>query len=248
MENIRILLAGSDGIFLEQVKTFLRNTGVELLSCRKQEEALGIMHQMNPDIVYLSARIAGGGLECLRSIKKNENLKRTPLVMVCTNESEAFQENCREAGCECLIRKPLDRRAFLSSVMSFIQLEKRTNARFRTHVDMAYGVDSPDSYCSRSINLGIGGMFVETVHSFPVGTVLMIRFTLPAGGEIIQCNAHVAWINHQDAPVKPSLPPGMGLEFFNLSAGNVALLTHYLHEEYISKLLKCSSPSELPTS
>jgi len=248
MEKVRILLAGSDGVFLEQVKTYLRNTAVELLSCRKQEETLGIMHQMSPDIVYLSAKITGGGLECLRSIKENENLKRTPVVMICSNESEAFLENCREAGCECLIRKPLDRRAFLSSVMSFIQLDKRTNARFWTRVDVSYGVDSPDAYSSHSVNLGIGGIFIETVHAFPVGSVLMLRLLLPSSGEVIQCEAYVAWINHQDARIKPSLPPGMGLEFFGLAPEKVALLTHYLHEEYISKLLQCSSTRELPAT
>jgi uncharacterized protein (TIGR02266 family) len=248
MEKIRILLAGSDGVFLEQVKTYLRNTGVELLSSRKQEETLGIMHQMAPDIVYLSAKIAGGGLECLRTIKQHENLKRTPVVMVCSNESEAFGEDCLEAGCECLLRKPLDRRDFLSSVLSFIQLEKRTNARFRTRVDVTYGADSPDSYSSHSVNIGIGGMFIETLHAFPVGTVLMIRFQLPSCGEDIECSAFVAWINHQDAPVKPSLPPGMGLEFFGLSPQKNALLTTFLHEEYISKLLTCSSSRELSTS
>lgn len=246
MDKIRILLAGSDGVFLEQVKTYLRNTGVELLSCRKQEEILGIMHQMSPDIVYLSAKICGGALECLRTIKENENLKRTPVVMVCSNENEAFLKNCREAGCECLIRKPLDRRAFLSSVMSFIQLDKRSDARFRTRVDMSYGVDSPNEFFTSSVNLGIGGMFIESVHTFPTGSVLMIRFLLPSCGEVIHCNAYVAWINHQDKPVKPSLPPGMGLEFFGLAPEKVGLLTTYLHEEYISKLLQCSAPRDLP--
>ncbi len=244
MDNIRILLAGADGIFFAQVKTFLRNTGVELLSCHKKEETLGIMLHKNPDIVYLSAKIGGGGLECLLEIKEDERLSRIPVVMVCSNESEEFRETCRTAGCECLVRKPLDRQTFLSSVIGFIQLEKRTNARFRIQVDVTCGVDSPAEFRSRSVNLSLGGMFLETGRVFPVGTVLLVRFQLPSCEEAIQCTATVAWVNHRDAPVKPSLPGGVGLEFSGMTLADVSRLNQFMHEEYISKLLKCSPPRE----
>jgi len=246
MENLKILLAGADTTFVEQVRTFLRNTGIELLSCRRQEETLEVMQQARPEIVYLSAKIPGGGLECLRAIRENERLKRIPVVMVCTNESEDFLETCRTAGCECLIRKPLDRQAFLASVIGFIQLEKRTNARFGIRINVNFGVDSPEAFRAHSVNLSIGGMFIETGHVFPVGTTLQVRFKLPSRGEAIQCATNVAWINRRDTPAKPSLPMGMGLEFDGLSLEGISRINQFVHEEYISKLLKCSS-SRVPS-
>lgn len=244
MDTIKILLAGADSIFLEQVRIYLRNTGVELLSCRLQEETLGIMLQKAPDIVYLSDRIAGGGLECLRTIRESERLRRIPVVMVCSRESENFRENCRTAGCECLARKPLDRQTFLSSVMSFVQLDKRTDARFRIQVEVSFGVESTDTCRSRSVNLSMGGMFIESGQLFPVGTTLMMRFTLPSRPGDILCRATVAWLNLRDNPVKPSLPGGMGVEFFGLSPENSSRLSQFMHEEYISKLLTCSPARE----
>lgn len=246
MENIRILLAGTDNTFTEQVRTFLRNTGIEIVSCRKPEETVGAMLQAPPEIVYLSAKIPGGALDCLRTIKEDERLKRIPVVMICSSESEDFRETCRTAGCECLVRKPLDRQTFLASVISFIQLEKRTNARFRIQLNVTFGSDSPITFRSRSVNLGMGGMFIETGHLFPIGTTLLLRFRLPSCEEAIECTANVAWINRRDKPAKPSLPGGMGLEFFGLALESISRLNQFVHEEYISKLLKCSSPRETP--
>lgn len=248
MERMRILLAGHDGVFLELVKTFLRNTGIELLSCRDPEETVDVMRRLHPDIVYLSAKIAGGGLECLRTIMNDDLLRKTPVIMVCSNESDEYKEKCRAAGCAYVIRKPIGRHAFLSSVMSFIDVRKRSNARFDAHLDVEYEVLSQAPCSSRTVNIGIGGTFIEAASSLPPGTLLSLKINLPPGDRVLRCRAHVAWVNHREAPTKSSLPPGMGVEFFGLSAENHALLSRYLHDEHIAKLLDKHSEGERRTS
>lgn len=237
MDRMRILLAGHDGVFLELVKTFLRNTGIELVWCREPDETLEIMHRMQPDIVYLSAKIAGGGLDCLKTIMKDDDLRKTPVIMVCSNESAEYKELCRDAGCAYVIRKPIGRQAFLSSVMSFIDVRKRTNARFDAQLEVEYEVLSQKPCSSRTVNIGIGGTFIEADNALPPGTLLSLKIHLPPDDRVLKCSAHVAWVNHRDAPTKTSLPPGMGVEFFGLSEENRALLSRYLHEEHITKLL-----------
>lgn len=237
MDKMSILLAGHDGVFLGLVKTFLRNTGIELLSCREPDETIEIMHRMQPDIVYLSAKIAGGGLDCLKAIMEDDTLRKTPVIMVCSNESDEYKERCRDAGCAYVIRKPLERQAFLSSVMSFIDVRKRTNARFDAHLALEYEVMSQKPRSSRTVNIGIGGAFIEAVDPLSPGTLLTLTLHLPPGDQVLRCSAHVAWVNHRDSPTKSSLPPGMGVEFFGLSEGNRALLSRYLHDEHIAKIL-----------
>jgi uncharacterized protein (TIGR02266 family) len=61
-------------------------------------------------------------------------------------------------------------------------------------------------------NLSKGGLFIETDRPAPVGTALMLSFTIPSG-EKLQVRAAVAWVRPQPNDGKPA---GMGVEFEGL--------------------------------
>src|SRR5262245_9863211 len=65
-------------------------------------------------------------------------------------------------------------------------------------------------------NLSKGGLFIETDRPAPVGTALMLSFTIPSG-ERLQVRAAVAWVRPQPADGKPA---GMGVEFEGLDTGH----------------------------
>ncbi len=79
-----------------------------------------------------------------------------------------------------------------------------------------------------SVNMSTGGVFIEAVKILPVDAPLIVEFTLPINSKIITCKARVAWVNEPAAPVKPALPPGMGLQFLDLSPENIHAIRNFL--------------------
>ncbi len=235
MEKTKILLAETDGTFIELLKTFLRGSDIELVTCQRQETLLEAVRQSNPAVVYLSANIAGDNLEHLRHIKQDAGTRHTPIVMICSRENADYQIRCSDSGCEYVLLKPIERKTFISSVQGFIDPKDRPKARKKTRLAVDYGFLAPAPFTFHSADLGDGGMFVEIRNFFPVGTILSLRFHLPDIRIPIETKARVAWVNSPFEPLKPALPPGMGLEFVDLDSGHSALIAGYLHQDKVTE-------------
>jgi uncharacterized protein (TIGR02266 family) len=234
----KILLADSDRIFIELGKTFLRKTGVEVLSCMTAEETARITMQESPDMVFMSINLAAkNGLECLHSIKMNESTKDIPVVIVSTSGHQEEIEKYQHAKCDEIIFKPVSRHTFLTTVNKFLDLEKRLTSRFEERFPVSYGLEADSSLAGYCVNLSAGGLFVESRNAFPVSTELMVDFLLPNTDIRIQCKARVAWLNCSGALVKPSLSPGMGLQFLNMAQEGEVAIKAYLRKEHINRIL-----------
>jgi len=74
---------------------------------------------------------------------------------------------------------------------------------------------SPSSFLiAYSLNLSRGGLFVETHHVLAPGTPLDLSFRVPGAGEIM-LSGLVSW---QREPGSPDGPPGVGVEFTDITA------------------------------
>jgi uncharacterized protein (TIGR02266 family) len=74
---------------------------------------------------------------------------------------------------------------------------------------------SPSSFLiTYSLNLSRGGLFVETHHVLAPGTPLDLAFRVPGAGEVMLSGV-VSW---QREPGSPDGPPGVGVEFSDISA------------------------------
>ncbi|MCK4506910.1 MAG: PilZ domain-containing protein [Desulfuromonadales bacterium] len=68
-----------------------------------------------------------------------------------------------------------------------------------------------------SVDMSSGGLFLKTETRFSIDERVMLSFTLPDVNKTINCRAKVAWVNSIEEPSKPELPPGIGLQFLDLS-------------------------------
>jgi uncharacterized protein (TIGR02266 family) len=97
------------------------------------------------------------------------------------------------------------------------QVEKRSDPRFMARIAIFNGPYQKELLTDYTVNVSSGGLFIETSKILPVDTLLMIKFKLPDVETAISCKARVAWTNEGDAPKKPSFPPGMGIQFLDLT-------------------------------
>jgi len=102
---------------------------VELFSVLDGEAALNFLHKRNeyesvprPDLIILDLNLPKvSGHEVLADIKKSDHLKRIPVVVLTSSQSEEDIANSYELQANCYIKKPLDLGGFMKVVKSIEQ-------------------------------------------------------------------------------------------------------------------------------
>ena len=74
-----------------------------------------------------------------------------------------------------------------------------------------------------TVNISLGGLFVETTEPFPLQTRLQIRFKIPTQPDPIEVSGEVRWVE----PGAAGLPCGMGIRFQGLRAREVWALNRF---------------------
>lgn len=76
-----------------------------------------------------------------------------------------------------------------------------------------------------SSDVSVGGMFIRTLETRPVGATVHLQFCLADGSPLIEGLARVAHVNGPDHP-----SPGMGVEFVDLDPRSCRLIEEILAE------------------
>ena len=111
-----------------------------------------------------------------------------------------------------------------------VHVEEMTDPRFKARIAFFNGPSHKQLISNYSVNMSTGGVFMETENILPVGTILLVKFKLPDNDTIIACNVRVTWANEPGNLNKSQLPPGMGLQFLNLSLENMYAIRDYLNK------------------
>lgn len=82
----RIVVVDDDVQLVESVTTLLESVGYEVLSAYRAEKGFDLAKEQQPDLILLDVMFAGppgpDGFEISRRIKKDPDLKDTPVVML----------------------------------------------------------------------------------------------------------------------------------------------------------------------
>lgn len=214
---VKILLVDDVELFLELEKSFFRRADIDLLVARNGEEALELMKQEQPDLVFLDLYMPGlNGDEVCRAIKQNQQMQKIPVIMVLQPGSSDDNERCQTAGCNEILYKPVRREDFIAAASRNLPLAERAHPRFDFQLKVSFGLQPEKPLENFTVNVSEGGLFIATGAILTVGTELNLEFHLPLQGECIACTGRVAWVNHPDWLKKPKLPVGMGIEFVDI--------------------------------
>lgn len=233
MGKKKVLLADDVELFLELEKTFFRREDVDLLVARNGLEALEIAREKKPDLVFMDLFMPemNGDAAC-RAIKDDPALEGTPVLMVTHGGREADLERCRAAGCDDLLLKPINRHQFIDAATRYLAIADRVAPRVDARLQVRYGEGMQRELSEYSLNISTGGVFLETADPLPTGTPLSLEFRLPNRHEPIVSQARVAWINDPQRVSKPHLPPGMGVQFLDLSLADLQAVRDFVQTEF----------------
>jgi phosphoserine phosphatase RsbU/P len=229
MRKKRILLVEDAELFLMLERNFLRRDGVELVTALSGGHALAMTRELQPDLVFLDLFMPGiNGDECCRTIKGDERYRHIPVVMVIAEGGGEELKRCLEAGCDAVLHRPIKCRYFLEITRRFLKIEDQATARHSARFLIHYGTEPQKLRTGYTVDLSTGGLFLETGHLLERGAPLRLKFLLPDGDERVSCRARVAWTNQPQLLQKPDLPPGMGVQFLDMSLGDMEILRFHI--------------------
>ncbi len=223
--NKTILLVDDVQMFIEIEKEFLQTSPVEILTAKDGLEALHVIRNKRPDLVFMDVHMPKmDGVACCRAIKSDASFVNIPVVMVTAKGSEQEQSKAYSAGCDHFITKPLDRDYFLLVARSFIPSINRREKRLQQSIKAVCRINNESISCTIH-DLGVRGVFVACNYFGIPKSVVQLAFTLPDGA-MIECHGRIAWVNRDNSV----MPKGFGVQFALLPKPAKEALTKYIEE------------------
>jgi len=209
-----VLLVDESEFFLGIERQFLRHSPVRILTLQSVELVESTVRQARPELIFMD-RFAPemAGVRCCAELKTDPQLRRIPLVLLTAEKNERERELCLEAGCDGLLTKPIDRRAFLAMGRQFLPAIDRREKRILCHATVFFRTVRGSDY-GHTVDLSTGGVFIESSHPVQPGDRLRLSFSLPGDATgLIETEGRVVWVNPADNPVRASFPAGFGVSF-----------------------------------
>jgi CheY-like chemotaxis protein/HPt (histidine-containing phosphotransfer) domain-containing protein len=109
------------------VKRMLVKAGVEVVVVRDGKEALQQVQTQLFDLIFMDIQMPRmNGFEATKAIRA-AGLK-TPIVALTANVMKGDEQKCLEAGCDAYLAKPIDRKAFIDTLQTYLSPTSETQA------------------------------------------------------------------------------------------------------------------------
>ena len=228
----KILLVDDTRLVLELEKSFLKISDVEVLTAGNGAEALEMIRNDPPDLVFMDMNMpVMDGITACTLLKGDPFLSDIPVIMLTTAGREGDRERALKAGCNDYLTKPIDRREFLEKARNFTKTVDRRELRLPCHFPVIFLLGkSPIG--AHVLDIGDGGVFLATHEAVRRDAPIKLALYLPSANPMLmEVSGRVAWVNEEGNRVHASLPAGLGVEFLDLDEEKVASLKSFLEAE-----------------
>jgi CheY-like chemotaxis protein len=153
---------------LEGSNTIFTRSGITFIPARSSEEILSLHDVKRADLIITDAALPlMGGVKLCSMIRGKAELKYVSIILVC-GETESSLSECRKAGANIVIRKPVDSGELLWRASELLIVPQRKDMRALMRVSIkGLGVNAP--FFAKSQNISISGMLLETDHVLKPG-------------------------------------------------------------------------------
>lgn len=120
----KILVVDDEDRNLRLMDLLLTSFGYDVLTASNGEEALEKVHDIPPDVILLDIMMPRmDGFEVARQLKKDEETKTIPIVMVTALNEVEDRVKALEAGADDFLNKPVDRTELRARVQSLVKVK-----------------------------------------------------------------------------------------------------------------------------
>lgn len=198
---IRALVVDDDPALCEFIQEVLVSEKIQASIVMDSMQAAARLREERFDAVFLDMRMPVlDGIELAKRARSSGLNQSTPLVMITGDQDYKTIERAFRAGVNLFLFKPVDRSRLmrlLNAADNFIQAQRR---RF-TRIKACKGVSIESGECriqGTSLDLSVGGMFVRSSTTFPVGSTVCVGLELQPGKPPVQLAARVVRVSGND--------------------------------------------------
>lgn len=214
---MQILVVDDNQAYAEILRAMLTRSGYDVRLAGSGAAALDAVRRVRPALVVMDLYMPeGDGDEVCRALKADPETGTLPVIMMSAGGRKDEAERCVEAGCDEFLVKPIRQAELLLAVSRHLYGGMRN---VRVDVRVPVSLESGGTrWDATSVNVSLGGIFIETPRLFQPGTEMLLEFTLPGSPPVpMLVRGKVAWLNRPDAKIKRDLPVGMGVEFTKMA-------------------------------
>jgi len=124
----RILIIEDNPMNMELACDVLEYAGFQVLQAVSAEEGLSLAHAERPDLVLMDIALPGiDGLEATRRLQQDAATRDIPVIALTASAMQSDENNALLAGCQGVIRKPIDTRSFPKLIAGYLEAASRTD-------------------------------------------------------------------------------------------------------------------------
>jgi hypothetical protein len=141
--------------------------------------------------------------------------------------------SCLAAGCDAVLYKPLDRKAFLEMGRAFLGRIERREPRILCRATIACRFGQ-ETFFGTIEDISPHGMFVGSNQPVQNGEAVKIKFLLPwQEGRLIETEARVTWVQGARGLRKNKLPQGFGIAFLGLAVAEIEAIRDFIEHSLL---------------
>lgn len=122
MTKKNVLIVEDNELNMKLFNDLLEVQGYATIKTMDGKEALEIVRKHMPDLIIMDIQLPEiSGLDVIKWIKTDEELKHIPVIAVTAFAMKDEENRIRSGGCEAYIPKPISVQHFLDTVDSFLK-------------------------------------------------------------------------------------------------------------------------------
>ncbi len=117
-----VLVVEDNELNLKLFCDLLRAHGYRAEAVRDGRDAIERARELGPDLIIMDIQLPHvSGLELITALKRDEELRRVPVMAVTAYAGKGDEERIREAGAETYVSKPISVIKFIETVAGLLQ-------------------------------------------------------------------------------------------------------------------------------
>lgn len=194
---MKVMVVDDQPEILGLIKAMIEPLGCEVLALTDSREAAVRVETQHFDAVFLDVGMPYiNGIELTKSVRSSSLNSKVPIVLLTGNDDAQTMRQGFKAGATYFIGKPVSQeriQTLFNAVFGPMLKQRRKYARlpFQTTVLCSSGLNGKKQFTAKSINIGEGGMAIESSTIVEVGGSLSLEFYLPSTDRPLHLTAKV---------------------------------------------------------
>jgi CheY-like chemotaxis protein len=237
-----IIVSDCDQSFLQYVEIFLKRMGYNVIPAQNGNEVIKLLQTRRPGAVIIDVgKETKDGMMTFTNIKKDEKTSPIPVITISDESIPDTIEQCKNLGCAGHLIKPVkvdDLHEIIECIFSQGRIKrKRLRACVRTKVIVIHDGREQALYTE---NICENGIYISKADPLPSGSEVEITLLLEKQC-FLKLKGVVVFVR-EIFDDKYNIPPGMGIQFKDVSDDQVRTLKNYIERLFAEDIFRETFP------